>query len=266
MSSNNGERLNKFLANKGIASRRKVDDMISDGRILVNGELATPGQKVTENDRIQVDGKLIELRDAPRRVLAYNKPEGEICSRSDADGHRSVFEALPKLKQGRWIQVGRLDLNTSGLILFTTDGELANALMHPSHCVPREYAVRVRGEVTEDMVKALVNGVTLEDGLARFEDVIHVGTSGGQNQWFHAILVEGKNREVRRLWEAVGVTVSRLDRVRFGDYTLQRSLRQGQWVELDQSAVDKLAKACDQPIKKLPPPLFLSEKGTKRRR
>lgn len=258
-SSSNGERLNKFLANKGVASRRQVDQMIVEGRIQINGKPASPGDRVKSRDRITVDGKKFEALDSPRRVLAYNKPEGEICSRSDADGHKTVFDRLPELRQGRWIQVGRLDLNTSGLMLFTTDGELANALMHPSQSVPREYACRVRGEVTEEMVLKLVNGVVLEDGLARFEDVEFVGSSGGQNAWFHVVLVEGKNREVRRLWEAVGATVSRLERVRFGNVTLSKALRPSDWQELDQSAVDKLATACNQPIVKVPPPLMKAE-------
>ncbi|MGV6825594.1 MAG: pseudouridine synthase, partial [bacterium] len=160
-----------------------------------------------------------------------NKPEGEIVSRDDPEGRRSVFSRLPRLSHGRWIAVGRLDLNSAGLLLFTTDGELANRLMHPRELIEREYAVRVHGEVTEEMIRTLVRGVELEDGPARFEDVVAAGGEG-TNQWFHLVIMEGRKREVRRLWEAVGVTVNRLKRVRFGPIFLDSSVKVGKWREL----------------------------------
>lgn len=237
------ERLQKVLSRAGIGSRREVEAWIEQGRITVNKEVAIPGQKVTVGDAIFLDGKpvSIEAAQAPvRRVLMYNKPEGEVTTRNDPEGRPTVFDRLPRLKDQRWIAVGRLDINTTGLMLFTTDGELANRLMHPSYEVDREYAVRVFGEVDEDMLKRMLDGVLLEDGMAHFSDISPAGGSG-INQWFHVTLFEGRNREVRRLWESQGVKVSRLKRVRFGPAFLPSRLSMGRWEEMDQKGVDALS-------------------------
>ncbi len=203
------------------------------------------GDRAGEDDLIKLDGKRLYLRPETRRgtrVLAYHKPAGEICSRSDPAGRPTVFDRLPRLKDGRWIAVGRLDINTSGLLLLTTDGDLANRLMHPSSQVEREYAVRVLGEVTREILDNLRHGVMLEDGLASFQSVRAAGGEGA-NQWFHVILKEGRNREVRRLWESQGLRVSRLIRVRFGDCRLRRGLKAGDWDEFERDAVDALRAA-----------------------
>ncbi|MEN8168128.1 MAG: 23S rRNA pseudouridine(2605) synthase RluB, partial [Pseudomonadota bacterium] len=207
-----GERLQKVLANAGMGSRREIEGWISAGRVMVNNELARLGQRVVPADQIKVDGRPVAHRrlEAPEReVLVYNKPEGELVTRKDPEGRRTVFERLPKLKHGRWIPVGRLDLNSSGLLLLTTDGELANRLMHPSRQVEREYAVRVMGEVSAEQLKQLTHGVELEDGPARFEEIVESGGEG-INRWFHVVIMEGRQREVRRMWETVGATVNRL--------------------------------------------------------
>ena len=230
-----GERLQKALANAGFGSRRQLESWIREGRIKVNGELATLGIRIKPGDRITIDGKPVSsqrLANDQRLVIIYNKPEGELVTRSDPEGRRTVFSRLPKLKQGRWIAVGRLDVNSSGLLLFTTDGELANRLMHPKQLIEREYAVRVHGEINEAMVKQLVTGVELEDGPARFEEVVSSGGEGS-NRWFHVVLMEGRRREVRRMWESVGATVNRLKRVRFGPIILDSKVKAGQWRELE---------------------------------
>lgn len=232
------EKLQKVLSRAGIASRRAIEAWIADGRISVNGKLAKIGQRVTEKDRIAVDGERVSIdseKEATRTIL-YHKPAGEICTRSDPEGRPTVFDALPKLFQGRWISVGRLDVNTSGLLLFTNDGELANRLMHPSGGIAREYAVRVLGIVTEKILNRLVEGVRLEDGNARFEEVIDSGGKGA-NHWYHVVVMEGRNRLVRRLWESQGLKVSRLKRVRFGPVFLEASLRPGHWRELDKPLI-----------------------------
>jgi 23S rRNA pseudouridine2605 synthase len=229
------DKLQKVLANAGVGSRREMERWIEAGRISVNGKLATLGDRVEPADKIRVDGNPIHTsNDAPTcRVLMYNKPEGELCSRKDPEGRATVFDRLPAIKNGRWIAVGRLDINTSGLLLFTNDGELANRLMHPSHEVEREYAVRVFGEVEDKMLKRLTKGVQLEDGEAKFTNVVKKpGDEESQNTWFNVSLSEGRNREVRRLWESQGVQVSRLMRVRYGTLELQKRLPQGGWVEL----------------------------------
>jgi 23S rRNA pseudouridine2605 synthase len=211
--------------------------------VRVNAEVATIGQRVEPSDRILVDGRPVKRGSAAaRRVLLYHKPVGEVCTRSDPEGRPTVFEHLPRLGQGRWVAVGRLDLNTSGLLLFTTDGELANRLMHPSNRIEREYAVRVVGPVDVASLERLRQGVELEDGPARFES-IREGGGEGLNRWFHVTLCEGRQREVRRLWEAVGHTVSRLARVRFGRLSLPRGLRPGRWRELASDEVDDLARS-----------------------
>lgn len=229
-----GERIQKKLANAGMGSRREIEGWIREGRIRINGDPATLGDRVKPGDRITVDGRPVgEQRLAPvqRHVIIYNKPEGEVVTRSDPEKRKTVFHALPNLKQGRWIAVGRLDVNSSGLLLFTTDGELANRLMHPSQVIEREYAVRVHGRVTDDMLKQLVQGVELDDGKARFEEVVSSGGEGS-NRWFHVVLMEGRKREVRRMWEAVGVTVNRLKRVRYGPIILDSVVKVGRWREL----------------------------------
>ncbi len=238
------ERLQKFLARMGLGSRRQIEDWIRQGRITVNGVPAQLGASVNGAEKIGIDGKLIQVRafGQQRRVLAYYKPVGEIASRHDPEGRTTIFEHLPPLRDGRWSVVGRLDLNTQGLLLITNDGELANRLMHPSSQVEREYAVRVLGEVTPDMLKRLREGVPLEDGLARFDEIREAGGEGA-NHWYHVVLKEGRNREVRRLWESQGVAVSRLTRVRFGPVTLRRGLHPGHWDELDEERMTELLQA-----------------------
>jgi 23S rRNA pseudouridine2605 synthase len=239
-----GERLQKVLANAGLGSRREIEQWIRDGRVTVDGRLAELGQRVTSTAAITVDGRPVgarRLAAAGRSVIIYNKPEGEIVSRTDPEGRDTVFKRLPKPPAGRWIAVGRLDINSAGLLLFTNDGELANRLMHPRQQIEREYAVRVLGEVTDDMLQTLVNGVELEDGPARCEEIVRSGGEG-VNRWFHLVIMEGRNREVRRLWDAVGVTVNRLKRVRFGPIILDSRVKSGQWRELsDEERVALLA-------------------------
>lgn len=240
--SNKGERLQKVLAQAGLGSRREIERWISVGRVSVNGEKASLGDRVVPSDRVSVDGKRVNLQSTPDqeyRVIVYSKPEGVICSRSDPEGRPTVFENLPKLKNQRWISVGRLDINTSGLLILTTDGELANRLMHPSYEVDREYAVRVRGDVDDKVVQALKEGVLLDDGMAKFTDIQSAG-GDSSNQWFHVVLMEGKNREVRRLWESQGVQVSRLKRVRYGCIFLPSRLKVGAWEELNNKEINEL--------------------------
>ncbi|MDF2489073.1 MAG: RNA-binding domain protein [Pseudomonas sp.] len=239
-----GEKLQKVLARIGVGSRRDVEAWISQGRIKVNGVAASLGQRVDMHDAIAVDGKLIkreESAETVRRVIMYNKPDGEICTRDDPEGRQTVFDRLPRPKEGRWINIGRLDINTTGLLMFTTDGELANRLMHPSYEMDREYAVRVRGEVDEDMITRLKNGVMLEDGPARFTDIQEAPGGEGFNHWYHCVVMEGRNREVRRLWESQGLVVSRLKRVRFGPVFLNSDLPMGRWREMSQGEIDILA-------------------------
>ena len=251
-----GEKLQKVLARMGIASRREIETWIGEGRVKVNGAIATLGQRVELSDAIAVDGRLLkreELTATVRRVLIYNKPEGEICTRDDPEGRPTVFDRLPRPKEGRWINIGRLDINTTGLLLFTTDGELANRLMHPSYQMDREYAVRVRGEVTEEMLETLKNGVMLEDGPARFTDIQVAPGGDGFNHWYHCVVMEGRNREVRRLWESQGVVVSRLKRVRFGPVFLTSELTMGRWREMEQREVDILSAEVGLTPQELPP-------------
>ncbi|MHA7926397.1 MAG: 23S rRNA pseudouridine(2605) synthase RluB [Marinobacter sp.] len=238
------ERIQKLLARAGIGSRREIEGWMEAGRLMVNGQPVAPGQKATVEDRFELDGKRLEVSGAAevvRRVLIYNKPEGEVTTRKDPEGRPTVFDRLPRLKEHRWISIGRLDINTTGLVLFTTDGELANRLMHPSNQIDREYAVRIFGEVDDAMIQRLLQGVLLEDGMAKFTDISAAGGSG-INRWFHVTLLEGRNREVRRLWESQGVRVSRLKRVRYGPIFLPSRLTVGKWEELDQRTVDTLSR------------------------
>jgi 23S rRNA pseudouridine2605 synthase len=239
-----GDRLQKVLANAGLGSRREIEGWIAEGRVEVNGEVAKLGLRVMPDDNIRVDGKSVAKRrlEAPQReVLVYNKPEGELVTRHDPEGRHTVFQRLPRLKHGRWIPVGRLDINTSGLLLLTTDGALANRLMHPSRQVEREYAVRVMGEVTQEQLYQLTHGVELDDGPARFEEIVESGGEG-INRWFHVVIMEGRQREVRRMWEAVGCRVSRLKRVRYGSVILESALKVGRWRYLKDVEIDELAR------------------------
>ncbi|HLV78505.1 MAG TPA: pseudouridine synthase [Marinobacter sp.] len=243
--SDSPERVQKLLARAGVGSRREIEGWMEAGRLIVNGQIAGPGHKATIKDTFELDGKILDVASAGavvRRVLIYNKPEGEISSRKDPEGRPTVFDRLPRLKDLRWISIGRLDINTTGLVMFTTDGELANRLMHPSSQIDREYAVRVFGEVDDAMIERLLAGVLLEDGMAKFSDITPAGGSG-INRWFHVTLLGGRNREVRRLWESQGVRVSRLKRVRYGPVFLPSRLTLGKWEELDQKAVDTLSRA-----------------------
>lgn len=242
-----GERLQKVLAASGLGSRREIERWITEGRLNINGKQARLGDRITEEDSITLDGKPISnkrLTHVKRRIIIYNKPEGELVTRSDPEGRPTVFQHLPKLDKGRWIAIGRLDINSAGLVIFTTDGELANRLMHPSQQIEREYAVRVMGEITEDMLQQLVNGVELDDGFARFEDIVESGGSG-INSWFHVVIMEGRKREVRRLWESVGAKVNRLKRVRFGNVILDSSVKVGQWRELEPKESEQLLALVD---------------------
>ena len=239
-----GEKLQKVLARIGVGSRRDVEAWISHGRIKVNGKDATLGQRVDLHDAITIDGKVIKREEAAesvRRVIMYNKPDGEICTRNDPEGRPTVFDKMPRPKEGRWINIGRLDINTTGLLMFTTDGELANRLMHPSYEMDREYAVRVRGEVDDEMIERLKAGVVLEDGPAKFTDIKQAPGGEGFNHWYHCVVMEGRNREVRRLWESQGLVVSRLKRVRFGPVFLNSDLPMGRWREMSQYEVDILS-------------------------
>lgn len=236
------EKLQKVLARAGIGSRREMETLISAGLVSVDGKVAVLGDRVGPTAQIRIDGHVLSTKpveDQVCRVLAYHKPEGEMCTRKDPEGRPTVFDRLPRIQDARWVAVGRLDVNTSGLLLFTTDGELANRLMHPSHEVEREYAVRVFGDVTEPMLRALRTGVPLEDGPAKFDQLVRTGGEG-INQWFNVTLKEGRNREVRRLWETQEVQVSRLIRVRYGDIKLEKNLPRGGWKELPLEQVNYL--------------------------
>ncbi|BDH45665.1 pseudouridine synthase [Salmonella enterica subsp. enterica serovar Choleraesuis] len=245
------EKLQKVLARAGHGSRREIEAIIAAGRVSVDGKIATLGDRVeiTQGMKIRIDGHVVSVKESEEqicRVLAYYKPEGELCTRSDPEGRPTVFDRLPKMRGARWIAVGRLDVNTCGLLLFTTDGELANRLMHPSREVEREYAVRVFGEIDDAKLRQLSRGVQLEDGPASFKTIKFTGGEG-INQWYNVTLTEGRNREVRRLWEAVGVQVSRLIRVRYGDLVLPKGIPRGGWTELGLEQTNYLRKLVDLP-------------------
>ena len=258
------EKLQKLLATAGLGSRRELEKWIAGGRVSVNGAVATLGDRAESDDRILVDGRAIKIvTDDTPRVLMYSKPEGEICTASDPDGRPTVFDNLPRLSRGRWIAIGRLDINTSGLLLFTTHGELANRLMHPSYEIKREYMARIHGDVNEAMIARLTEGVVLEDGVAKFQTVKTQHTQStdersGSNRWFRVILAEGKTREVRRLWESQGVEVNRLKRISYGPIELPSIVRRSEFIELDPKQVISLFRAVD-----LKPPRF-SEKNVYR--
>ena len=239
------EKLQKVLARAGLGSRREIEKWIDSGRVRVDKHVAKLGDRVNGSEHISVDGHVVKLEDVSRtqtRVLLYNKPEGEVCSRKDPEGRKTVYDRLPQLNNERWIAVGRLDMNTTGLLLFTTDGELAHKLMHPSSEIEREYLVRVLGNVTPDVTKALLNGVMLDDGIAQFTDIVE-SRGEGANRWFYVCLAEGKNREVRRLWESQDIRVNRLKRVRYGPVFLPSKLKIGQWQHLPQKEVDIIYEA-----------------------
>lgn len=236
------ERIQKTLARMGFGSRREVESWIKAGRIMVNGELAKLGDTITSKDRVQLDKKQVKFpkkTDIRPKVITYHKPAGEICTRKDTKGRTTVFSKLPRLQGSRWISVGRLDFNTSGLLLFTTDGDFAHRLMHPLSGIDREYAVRVVGKVDAAILQRLQTGVALEDGLAHFSDIVDSGGEG-INHWYHVTLLEGRNHEVKRLWRSQGLTVSRLIRVRFGPLFLPRNSRAGTIRELDDKEIDVL--------------------------
>lgn len=244
------EKLQKVLANAGLGSRREMERWIEAGRVSVNGTVACLGERVEDSDQLRVDGNLLKRQAVKSfcRVLMYNKPEGELCSRSDPQGRATVFDRLPNIANGRWIAVGRLDINTSGLLLFTNDGELANRLMHPKHEIEREYAVRVFGEVDNATLQTLRKGVELEDGLAKFTTIKpRPGDDESQNRWFDVTLSEGRNREVRRLWASQEVQVSRLIRTRYGNLSLKKRLPQGGWVELTLAELNPLRQSVQLP-------------------
>jgi len=241
-----GVRLHKALADAGLGSRREVERWIVAGRVQVNGEPAGLGQRVTARDRVKLGGRLVNLHFTARlpRVLLYHKPEGEIVSRDDPQGRPSVFNALPRLRGGRWIAIGRLDFNSCGLLLFTTDGALAQRLMHPRYRLEREYAVRVLGVPTPEALEQLTTGVPLEDGTAKFTRLQEAGGTGA-NRWYHVTLEEGRNREVRRMFAAAGVMVSRLMRVRYGPIVLPARLKRGQSQELEAAEVQALLQVLE---------------------
>ena len=240
----NGERIQKVLAQAGIASRREIERMIEDGLIKVNGKKAKTGQKITGKESIMIGKRTIHLdrRQIDKndhQYIIYNKPEGEIVSTNDPEGRPTVFRNLPKIKKGKWIAVGRLDINTRGLLIFTTNGELAHRLMHPSYEIEREYGVRVYGHVSSEVLNNLQQGVELEDGVAQFHNIREF-RSEGSNHWYHVTLSEGKNREVRRLWESQEVPVNRLIRIRYGTVNLPRSLKKGKSEEIKKSELKQL--------------------------
>ncbi len=240
---NMSERLHKMLAQAGVGSRREMEELIRAGKVTVNGQVAEIGAQVEESDVVKVNGRIVRFRQTAKlpRVLLYHKPEGEIVSRDDPEKRESVFDVLPQIRGGKWIAVGRLDFNTGGLLIFTTSGELANHLMHPRFEVEREYAIRVRGELTPDQLQQLKQGVEMEDGPAHFESLADEGGEGS-NHWYRGILKEGRNREVRRMFETMGLTVSRLIRVRFGMLTLPPRVKRGRWLELEPEQVVAVLK------------------------
>jgi len=241
------ERIQKVLARAGYGSRRGLETLIKAGQVMVNGAVAELGDQISINDVVKLEGRALSAKrlwQQPQQVILYNKPVGEVCTRKDPEGRRTIFQSLPSPEEGRWVSVGRLDINTSGLIILTTDGELANKLMHPSNEMDREYAVRVLGDVTSEMMQTLRDGVELEDGKAQFADIQPAGGEGA-NSWFHVVIQEGRNREVRRLWESQGVQVSRLMRVRYGPVIIPKQLKMGKWMMLEGGDLEMLYEEVD---------------------
>jgi 23S rRNA pseudouridine2605 synthase len=238
------ERLQKLLAAQGYGSRREIEGWIEAGRLRVNGVVAKLGERASPGDLVELDGKALALKAAGARprVLLYHKPDGEMVTRSDPEGRPTVFQRLPPIPGGKWVAVGRLDINTAGLLLITDSGELANRLMHPRYEVEREYAVRVLGALTPQERSRLLQGVPLEDGVGHFDRLESSGAAEGANRWYRVVLREGRNREVRRLFEALGRKVSRLLRVRYGPVELPRDLKPGRWIELDEERVAEIVK------------------------
>jgi 23S rRNA pseudouridine2605 synthase len=238
------EKIQKVLARAGLGSRRQIEQWIAEGRIRINKQTAKLGDRISEGDAVQLDGRRVseeKMFAGVRRVLMYHKDVGTVCTRSDPEGRKTVFQDFPKITGGRWIIIGRLDITTTGLLLATTDGELANRLMHPSYEIEREYLVRVLGQVAPSMIEQLKQGVELEDGPAKFESVVDMGGEGA-NHWYKVVVKEGRNREVRRLWESQGIQVSRLSRIRFGPVSLPKYLRRGQCADLHE---EKIAALCN---------------------
>jgi 23S rRNA pseudouridine2605 synthase len=261
------EKIQKVLANLGYASRREIERWIEAGRVQVNNQVIGLGARVKQSDTISIDGKPVQRQTAQSetRVLLYHKPAGEICTRSDPQGRPSVFDKLPRLSKGRWIAVGRLDINTTGLLLFTDNGELANRLMHPKYGIEREYAVRVLGQVTPEQLTALQTGVELDDGIAKFVTIVDAGGTGA-NHWYHVSLLEGRNREVKRLWSAVGLQVSRLHRIRYGPVTLPRTVKLGLFQELDKQTKDLLLRTVGLEAQESPRTRTTASQASRRRR
>ena len=244
-------KLHKALADAGHGSRRELEEWIVAGRVSVNGMPAHVGQRISPADKVRVNGKLVNLhvgRSRLPRVVLYHKPEGEIVSRDDPEGRPTVFDNLPKIRGGRWITVGRLDINSCGLLVATNSGDLANQLMHPRYGLDREYAVRILGDLSEEAMEKLYDGIELEDGPARFTHIEEAGGEGA-NRWYNITIAEGRNREVRHMFDAVGVTVSRLMRVRYGPLPLPPQLKRGQTRELTETEVKALVSAL-KPVKK----------------
>ncbi len=242
-----GERIQKLLARAGIGSRREIERWIEEGRVTVNGNRIQPGYHLKPHDHLQINGRVVKWEkysEQPTRVLVYHKPVGELVTRRDPEGRPVIFTQLPRLAVGRWVAVGRLDINTSGLILVTNNGELANRLMHPSRQVEREYAVRILGEVDDKMIQRLQAGVELEDGPAHFQEVRFYAGEGA-NKWFYVTVKQGRNRLVRRLWESQGVKVSRLIRVRYGDIVLPERVRAHSYYELEPKELEALMASVD---------------------
>lgn len=236
------EKIQKILANAGIGSRRYIESLILSGKIVINGKVAQIGGRITCQDKVVVDGhhiKLAKSQEQKSRFLIYHKPEGEICTRQDPEGRPTIFDRLPYIRHGRWISVGRLDFNTSGLLLLTNNGEIANKLMHPSSEFEREYAVRIHGTVNQSILTNLKKGIRLEDGMAKFHQIEDAGGKG-TNHWYHVVVKEGRNRLVRRLWESQDLTVSRLIRIRFGHIALPNSLKQGHCLELTEEEIEMI--------------------------
>jgi 23S rRNA pseudouridine2605 synthase len=258
-------RIQKALAQLGVGSRRGIEKAITENRIEVNNAPAHIGQTVSSKDKIVFDGKLIRLSDETLlpKILLYHKPDGEIVSKSDPKNRPSVFDHLPRLKKEKWIAIGRLDFNTSGLLIFTTYGALANRLMHPRYEIEREYSVRVLGELTEIQMRQLTEGVLLDDGQARLESIIFEGGEGA-NHWYKVTIREGRNREVRRLFEKLNFTVSRLIRVRFGQIKLPSHLKRGMHLELTQKHVKEVLKEHNFELNQFKTPQITNKKKSKK--